>query len=262
MKFIIATLFLIELFCACDATPLPGTTELELNVGSPLCFKPGGDPLAVMPQYAAYPLGGQHVWCQHMVGETNSWQWPSWASPCFSTPGLHQLQVYVSNTGGSPTTFCTQVNVPFASTPSLSSTYVETMELGWLSSTNARHISHVTLGRGTGFIMSSLQNVATSGCTPASACVSSGVSQIGSSVDVSIDSLLTTSSWKMGTVGMPTCVAAPGHTLDPPVACPGFVHCMSCFERGPNFGGTVAACVSSSVNAICAAHCSECYEPA
>ncbi len=201
---ILAILILSAALIGCGNPPADeplAKTESAVSVGSPLCVANPADPNAVYPWNATYPLGSQHVWCQHQIAETNPWQWPTWASPCIGSPGFFQVDVFTqryTKTNIPSGEFCTRVTIPGPLTWPLKADYIDTMSLGWLATSPRRNISKFLMGPSTNVIMSSLPDVGSSGCVPTSACINyvNGASGAGNP-PVQVQNLMTAYSWMM-----------------------------------------------------------------
>lgn len=187
---ILATLaFCCWAISGCSAGFEPGATGAAEQDIQFTCVKPMGDPQARYPWEATYPIGSQHVYCQHMVTETSPSAWPSNVGACTGNPngqqipGVYQVDVWVRDAGTPASYRCARVNVPQVGHYSL--TYAEMMEMGWFSSQadgpHHRWIQAIYVGPGTQWLTSSDSDVFTHGCpvSPASAC-SSGVNWLDS----------------------------------------------------------------------------------
>jgi hypothetical protein len=162
------------------------------------CTKVAGDKWARYPWEASFPVNGQHIFCQHHVAETSPSTWPAGMSGCSGQPGLYQVDVWVREAGSNPNYRCTRVQVP---TPAISHwNFVETLELGWLTSGQGtaatRHIEGIEMGPGTTAIMSRLQDVYQTGCIPGTACVSAVNVKTNPPAWVWVDTMLIATSFQ------------------------------------------------------------------
>lgn len=135
-----------------------------------VCTKSLSDPAARWPWEATYPLGAQHVFCQHVVGETSSSTWPAGAGACTpdatgnQIPGLGQADVWVRNATSPGTSYwCTRVTIAIGQPFHL--VYEQTLEFGWLTLLNGnigdpyrRWIQGVTVGPGVKMVTGSIQS--------------------------------------------------------------------------------------------------------
>lgn len=151
------------LYAGCGSTGWePGTTSQALS----LCLGPGEG--GTLPQNASFPIGNQHVWCQHQPTAFPPASWAPNVSPCTGNanggqiPGEGQVDVWVRDALTSGTHFyCARISIPLPGHFSLD--YVGVMRMGWFASfaDAPRHlwIQGIMVGPGVAGYLSSLADV-------------------------------------------------------------------------------------------------------
>ncbi len=140
-------LFSACLLASCSALPETGTAESEIQY---TCTKSGSDPAAKWPWEAAYPIGSQHVFCNHQINETSQSAWAPQLSSCVGMPGNYQVDVWVGSDDPNDYGWCSRVTL--SGFTHYNQSYEPIMELGWLSNStdahNRRRIVGLTIGPG------------------------------------------------------------------------------------------------------------------
>ena len=138
---------LLLALAACGAAPEVATTEQAFTS---LCYKAGGDSAAHYPWEASYPLGTQHVLCNHQINDFAQSSWAPQLSQCVNLPGSYQVDVWIGSDDPNDYGWCSRVTL--SGYTHYNQPYEPIMELGWLSNStdahNRRHVIGLALGRG------------------------------------------------------------------------------------------------------------------
>lgn len=160
----------------CSSGFEPGTTGAEQAITN-VCSGPSA---YVYPWNATYPLGTQHVFCNHQPADFQQQYWPPNVSACTGNPNgqqvpsAGQVDVWVMDIATPRTYRCGRVTVPSVGHYSL--TYWELLNMGWRATgydqVHTRKIQGILVGPGVQWMMSSDSDVYVHGCpaSPASAC--------------------------------------------------------------------------------------------
>lgn len=169
---------------ACGGNPPEEIAQISSDIQS-TCLKPSGDPAAVFPWNASWPIGTQDVYCQNMPNETARSTWPAGISRCTTgvNAGARQVDVWLGDNAAPTNYYCSRVTLPAAPAHFVLD-YEPFLEMGWLSTgltpSRTRIMIGAWVGPGSSVVVESRASANPLGCSvPVSGCASAQVAATG-----------------------------------------------------------------------------------
>lgn len=201
----LAVVFLFVSFASfgCSSGFEPGTTNTAEGAIASVCYTNIGGVTGVYPWNATWPIGSQHVACEHQPTAFVSGSWPPNVAACTGNPnggmipGVGQVDVWTKVNTSPASYLCARVSIPAGGHYSLD--YQTLMQLGWRATypdgAHNRWIQGITAGPDTAGQFADLANVYASGP------ISAGLTYINwpenSANWLQIDTSVTTSSLEL-----------------------------------------------------------------
>lgn len=166
---ILATLAVCWSLASCGVAPPVEDVGKAAQPITTVCYTNINGVTGVLPASATYPIGSQHVFCEHQVTAFTS---PNWAPATFActpgTPGQYQVDIWVKDfSTPNPNYYCARIYTP-ADKTDLHLNFRDILDRGWLGSypdaAHHRVVYGTNQGPTTVMVASSLQDAWTTGC--------------------------------------------------------------------------------------------------